>query len=217
MNSIYLSSGKLIKPYTSEGLNTIYGLLFCDNIELYKSSSQSTDYPWNVLLSDTPDPSELTRMATDETLETRQRILAYNWLLAKGFPIPAKVLLGVIIEVALEDGLDVLAAYSDGTCRYINHVESLLVWETQTNQSDQLIGQLLSDSLNVVNRIGPWDQERTTFPEEGMVKLSFLVSDGLYFGQGPFSVFQNDPMAGPVIDSATRLMTYLIEQKIAGR
>ena len=214
MNSINLSSGKSIKPYKDEGLNRIYGLLFCDNIDLYKSDSQSADYPWDTLLSDNPDPSKLTAIATDNTLETRHKLLAYNWLLAKGFPVTSKILLGVVIEVALEDGLDVLAAYSDGTCRYINHAESLLVWEAPTDQSSQLVRQLFSDSLNVVNRIGPWDQERTTFPGQGMVKLSFLVSDGLYFGQGPFSVFQNDPMAGLVIDSATRLMTYLIEQRI---
>ncbi|MVM31973.1 hypothetical protein GO755_18125 [Spirosoma sp. HMF4905] len=215
MNSINLMPEHSIAPYANEGLNRIYGLLFCDTIDLYKSETKPTGYPWDTLLSDNPDPNELTAITTDNTLETRQQLLAYNLLRAKGFPVHTKALLGVIIEVSLGDGLDVLAAYSDGTCRYINHIESLLVWDTQTEKTNQLVGQLFSDSLNVVKRIGPWDQARTTFPGEGMVKLTFLVSDGLYFGQGPFDVLQNDSMGGPVIDSATRLMTYLIDQRIA--
>ena len=209
-----LSSVNAIKPYHDAGLNKIYGLLFCDSADLYKSDTQPAGYPWNILLADNPDLDKLQAITVDETVETRPRILAYNLLLAKGFPVHAKELLGVIIEVAVGDGLDVVAAFSDGTCRYLNHSEKVLVWDTQTDKSNQLVSQLFSDSMNVVNRIGPWDQGRTSYPTEGMIKLSFLVSDGLYFGQGPFGALQNDPMAGPVINSAVQLMTYLIDQAV---
>jgi hypothetical protein len=215
MNPVNSFSDESIKPYSDAGLNNSYNLLFCDKIDLYKSAVQSTDYPWDTLLSGNSNPTQLNAIATDETLETRQQLLAYNQLLAKGFSVNSKVLLGVIIEVALANGLDVLAAFNDGTCRYINHMEHLLVWDAQTVESNQLVGQLFSDSMAVVKRIGPWDQVRTSFPGAGMVKLSFLVSDGLYFGQGPFGALQNDTLAGPVINSATRLMTYLVEQRIA--
>ncbi|MBD2756354.1 hypothetical protein [Spirosoma validum] len=208
MNSIQNTP---ISPYRDSSLNKIYNLLFCDTIDLYKTESQSSEYPWDTLLSDNPEPGQLAAIASDESLETRQQILAYNLLLAKGFPINTKELLGVIIEVPLADGLDVLAAFNDGTCRYINHAEKLLVWDTQTNESSHLVNQLFSDSLAVVSKIGPWEQERTPFPGEGMIKMTFLVSDGLYFGQGPFGALQADPMAGPIINSAIRLMSYLID------
>lgn len=200
-----------INPYHDAGLNKIYNLLFCDSVDLYKSEA-STAYPWDTLLSDNPEPGELTAIATDQSLETRQQLLAYHLLRAKGFPINTKKLLGVIIEVALSDGLDVLAAFSDGTCRYMNQSEKLLAWDTQTPESNQLVDQLFSDSIAIVNRIGPWNQERTPFPGQGMIKLTFLVSDGLYFGQGPLGALQNDAMAGPVINSAIGLMSYLIDQ-----
>lgn len=212
MNPANLFSGTSIKPYRDAGLNKIYNLLFCDNVDLYKSETQSTAYPWSTLLAANPDPGELTAIATDQTLESRQQILAYHLLSAKGFPVNSKELLGVIIEVGLGDGLDVVAAFNDGTCRYINHSEKLLVWDTQTDQSSQLVNQLFSDSITVVNRIGPSDKERGSYPAKGMAKLTFLVSDRLYFGEGPFGALQNDPMAGPVIDSAIQLMSYLIDQ-----
>ncbi|GAB3690389.1 hypothetical protein GCM10027592_07630 [Spirosoma flavus] len=207
-------SQQTIKPYQNDALNNIYHQLFCDRLDAYNKVNPSAGYPWDTLLAESPNPDTLAAITADTSLETRMKLLAYNRLMELGISAKDKVLLGVIIEVALEGGLDTLAAFSDGTCRYINHAEKLLVWDAVTDTSSQLVHQLFVDSVQIVNRIGPWDQERTTFPELGMVKLSFLVSDGLYFGLGPFSTFQNDAMAGPVILSATRLMTYLIDQKL---
>jgi hypothetical protein len=214
MNPIKSSSLGVINPYQDAGLNKLYGLLFCDRIDLYKSETQPTGYPWDILLANSPDVGQLQAITVDERLETRQQLLAYKLLLAQSFPVHAQMLLGVIVEVTVLGGLDVLAAFRDGTCRYINHSGKLLAWDTQTDKSTQLVDRLFSDSLTVVNRIGPWDGERTAYPTEGMIKLSFLVSDGLYFGQGPFDALQNDPMAGPVIHSAVQLMTYLIDQTL---
>jgi hypothetical protein len=203
------SSGKSINPYKNEGLNKIYNLLFCDNIDLYSSESKSLSYPWDVLFSKKPDIEKLKAITIDETLDSRQKILAFHLLLSLHKATDEKELLGVIIEVGLQEGLDVLAAFKDGTARYINHSEKMLIWETRTDQSDQLISKLFADSRNVVNRIGPWDKERKPFPANGMIRLTFLVSDGLYFGEGPFEVLEKDAMGGPVINSATQLMIYL--------
>src|SRR5438309_1316877 len=129
MGLFNISSKKSGKPYKDEGLNKIYDLLFCDDINLFKKETPDNVYPWTELLSNNPDPDTLNKIATDQTLESRQRILAYNLLTAKGNPITQKELLAVIIEVGLQKGLDVLAAFSDGTARYINQAEKLLVWD----------------------------------------------------------------------------------------
>ena len=205
---------KINQPYQDPGLNTVYNLLFCDDIDLYRSNTQSADYPWDRLLADNPDHLQVQSVATDRTLEARQRLLAYTLLAATGSPIQQQELLGVIIEVALPKGLDVLAAFSDGTARYINHSEKLLVWETKTTDSNQLIDQLFATSGEVVNRIGRWEGERLSFPIKENVRLSFLMSDGLYFGEGPFETLYADPMGGPVITSAIHLMTYLTQQAV---
>jgi hypothetical protein len=205
-----LFSQKPPQPYKKEEINKIYDLLFCDNLELYRKESKAAVYPWDILLAKRPDIERLQGMVTDKTIEARIRILAYRLLSANGAPSNKKELLGVIVEVALPGGLDVVAAYSDGRARYINHSQKLIVWENETEQSRELIRQLFSNSIKVVSKIGPWDKERRPAPEKGMARLTFLVADGLYFGEGPFDVLEKDPMGGPVIQSALQLMTYLI-------
>jgi hypothetical protein len=65
-------------------------------------------------------------------------------------------------------------------------------------------------AAEAVAKIGPWDQPRRPPPVEGNVRLTFLVSDGLYFGEGPFSVIQEDPIGGPVLAAASELLTEIV-------
>ena len=201
----------MITPYNDEGLNKIYNLLFCDDIALFKTNEAPSAYPWNVLLSENVDAAKLKMLINDDTIETRQRILAYHLLFKNGIEAPVE-LLGVIIEVGMSDGLDVLAVYEDGTARYINHSGKMIIWDSSTNDSNELIDQLFEVSENVVNQIGPWKDARLPQPGREMVRLSFLVSGQLYFGEGPFDVLQADAMGGPVINAATALMAFLINQ-----
>jgi hypothetical protein len=206
-----LSSKETHAPYNDKGLSKIYNMLFCDDIAAYKNAEQPTGYPWEDLLADAPNEQALTAISTDQTLESRPRLLAYRILANMNPPTGHHELLGVIVEVAMESGLDVLAAFNDGTARYINHSGKLLVWDTTTTDSDALMQQLYENSLKVVDQIGPWEGERRPFPTAGMIRLSFLLSDGLYFGEGPFDVLQKDAMAGPVFGAATGLMMYLTQ------
>ncbi len=212
MGIFNIFSKKPVQPYRNDGLNKVYELLFCDNIARYRQDPRPTGYPWAVLLEEASTPDQLQAVAADKTLEARQRLLAYHRLAASGSFIDHREILGVVVEVGLPGGLDVLAAFSEGGARYLNQAEKLLVWETQTLESRQLLDQLFAASLTVVNQIGKWDQPRRPFPPNGRVRLTFLVSDGLYFGEGPFEVLQADPMGGPVIAAATQLMAYLTQQ-----
>jgi hypothetical protein len=65
---------------------------------------------------------------------------------------------------------------------------------------------LFSASQPVVNAIGPWKGVRRSPPQRGNIRLTFLASDGLYFGEGPMSVMQREAMAAPVIQKATELL-----------
>jgi hypothetical protein len=44
--------------------------------------------------------------------------------------------------------------------------------------------------------------------------MTFLVSDGLYFGEGPFNALQKDPMGGPVLAKATQLVQRAVESAL---
>ena len=199
------------QPYRNESFNTIYNLLFCDNPALYKADNQSTYYPWGAILAETPDRPALRQVAHDTQLEARARLLAYRRLQALGDPDPTQELLGVVVEVGLPNGLDVLAAYPDGSARYLNQAEKLLVWDAATPDSTRLIEALLAASRQTARQIGPWLEARRPYPTAGTVRLTFLMSDGLYFGEGPFEVLQADPLGGPVIAAATQLLVFLTE------
>jgi hypothetical protein len=203
-----------ITPYPDNNLNTIYNLLFCDDPGLYQSSfSGKEEYPWNVLFNTPADSVALAQLSRDTTVESRIQLLACRQLAASGQPVADKQLFGVIIEVGLEEGPDTLAAYKDGTARYINHSGKMIIWENPTAESNVIIQQLLDDSENVVAQIGPWTDPRLPAPGAGDIRLNFLVTDGLYFGQGPFEVLQGDAMGGPVIQSALALLQFLTAEQ----
>jgi hypothetical protein len=74
------------------------------------------------------------------------------------------------------------------------------------------ITRLLEASEPVVAAIGPWDKPRLPAPGKDRLRMTFLVSDGLYFGEGQMEVLERDPMGGPVIAAAVALF-----QKIVGQ
>jgi len=202
---------KSTKPYKDSSTNLVYELLFCDNLDLYKNNSQQPDnYPWDILFS--ADTAGLEKIIADPEVESRIKILAYNKLLFNGQKADKKELLGVIVEIGLDNGLDVLASFKDGTARYINQTGKMIIWETSDDISNDLTNKLFDDSYKVVVKIGPWDKPRRPSPEKAIVRITFLVSDGLYFGEGPIDVLFSDPMAGPALSSATDLMKYLTEK-----
>lgn len=204
-------------PYADESTNRIYNMIFCDNIELFKSGTEAYDkYPWNILVAEHADLDELKKL-TRAKLESRFKILAYNKLSERGAAVENKELLGVVVEVGLDEGLDVLAAFSDGTARYINHSGKMIFWETVDDESIVYTNDLFSKSKAIVEKIGPWDKERPAAPAQGHARISFLVSDGLYFGQGPINVLFNDPLGSEALQSATELMQFLTSKAIADK
>jgi hypothetical protein len=201
-----------MNPYKDEAFNKIYDLLFCDNVDLYRESCTSPDiYPWKDLLAANPSDEALKKIIDDNDAEARHKALAAHLLAMRGISCDNRRIFGVIVEVGMDEGLDVLAAYSDGTARYINYSEKLIVWETRTQESDQLVGDLFHAANTLVEQIGPWDGARRPPPAAGNARLTFLVSDGLYFGEGQLGALSQDPLGAPVIDGAIKLMTFLID------
>lgn len=202
----------LHKPYAETHVNFMYNLLFCDDLALFRNSrGTEAGSVWTELRADRPDAAELRAFAADQNNEGRVRALAFNRLRAMGEAVPSKQLLGVIVEVPLADGLDVLAAFSEGGVRYLNQSGKVLVVEGENNPVVGLVGELLSVARPVVDQIGPWEEQRLPPPRAGNIRITFLVSDGLYFGEAPAAVLQNDAMAGPVLAKATQLLQRAVE------
>jgi hypothetical protein len=118
--------------------------------------------------------------------------------------------LGVIVEVRMDAGLDLLVAYADRRARYINHSGAAVIWEAADASLDPAIDRLLAAAEAVVSRIGPWEQARPEPPPPGEARLNFLTPSGLHFGQAATEVLQSDPMGGPVFHRAFLLMQGLM-------
>ncbi len=154
----------------------------------------------------------LERVLARPGIETRHYILAWHHLRLLGAAPPqsdADRLFGVVVEIALDRGLDVLAAYEDNTARYWNFSGSGVVWERHDTSLDPVIGALLQISRPAVQRVGPWSKERPGPPERGFVRISLLTPGGVRMSQGPSVTMNRDSLAGPILLHATALMQAL--------
>jgi hypothetical protein len=112
--------------------------------------------------------------------------------------------------MSFAEGLDLLAAYADGSARYYNHAGGGVVLERAEDSLAQLVDALLAAGGDVVAHIGPWEDARPGPPPSGNARLSFLTPSGVCFGEGPAHALSEDAMAGPVLRGATGLVAELV-------
>ena len=149
-------------------------------------------YPWVLMaaahvklrMEKTAEAKRLLRAVTLISNEARLRLWAWHNLrqLSK-YPSPdlSRQVLGVIIEVPYEDRLDVLAAYADGSARYINHQGGMIVW-------DRMDETITPKVMNVIREAVPYgapmeDRLDDPIPEEE-ARLSILTPGGIHVWQG---------------------------------
>jgi hypothetical protein len=149
-------------------------------------------------------------------LESRHYLQAWHFLRQLGVIPPAdraKTVYGVVVEVGMKNGADLLAAYLDHTARYLNYSGAGVIWEHPDTSLDAQMDALLSAGQAVANQIGPWDQPRPAVPGPDYVRLNMLTPSGLHFGYGPFETLAKDPMGKAIIDPATQLMVSLTKKR----
>ena len=146
-------------------------------------------------------------------LESRHYLQAYHFLRALGVNAPpekTKDVLGVVVEVGMQGGLDLVAAYADCHARYYNYSGAGVVWERPGDMLDGCILELLRVGGSVARKIGPWEGIRPPAPEAGHARINVLAPGGLYFAQGPLDSLSKDHPGGPVLAAAFELMQKLI-------
>lgn len=154
------------------------------------------------------------RIAEMPKLESRHYVQTWHFLRQQGVQPPpekAQTLYGVVVEVAMPKGLDLLAAYTDGSARYYNFSGAGVIWERSNDSLDAQINALLDAGRQVVVMIGPWEAARPPAPGKDQARLSMLTPSGLHFGQGDFDVLNAEPQGRLLIEAATRLMVALTE------
>jgi len=159
--------------------------------------------------------SILQEITSRKGLESRHYLQAWMFLKSLGItPAPeiAKKVLGVVVEVGMNSGLDLLAAYEDFSARYYNYSGAAIIWEKPDASLDEAISHLIAAGQAVANVIGPGDKLRPPQPKSGEIRINMLTLSGLHFGQAPFETLSKDKLGGPVVTAATRLMQGLIQK-----
>jgi hypothetical protein len=152
-------------------------------------------------------------------LESRQYLQAWSALRehlgsSPGAPLGNQVL-GVVVEVRLDEGLDVVAAYADHTARYLNQGGGGVVWEASDSTMNPAIDRMIAAGEKVALRVGPLDTPHLPPPPSGMARVSVLTPRGIRVGQGPTDDLTRDPTAGSVMRAALDVMTGLIAKSKA--
>jgi hypothetical protein len=156
----------------------------------------------------------LRRILEMPQLESRQYLQAWHFLRDLGVNPPQeteKELLGVVVEVGMPKGLDLVAAYPDHHARYYNFSGAGVVWERPNESLDAQIDDLLRIGAAAVQAIGIWKESRPAAPPTGHARINLLTPGGLRFGQGPLELLGKDQLGGPLIASAFKLMQALIK------
>ncbi len=190
-----------------------------------KGTAATDEQPWSSFCE---ARSQLNSGHQQEAIRIYQRILAMPRLESRHYlqawhflrdvdiepdDATAKQLIGVVVEVALAEGLDIVAVYADFTARYINYSGAAVIWDSPDNSLDQDMDAVLQAGSEVVGQIGPWEGDRPPAPPTGHARISMLTPSGLHFGEAPFELLAKDKFGGPVILAAIRLMRALIAKK----
>ena len=147
-------------------------------------------------------------------IDTRVCLQAYHTLRELGDHAPPgreKEVLGVVVEIGMPKGLDLVAAYQDHRARYFNYSGAGVLWERRDDSLDGLIDELLQAGTVVAQAIGPWTKAKPPEPKNGYARINLLTPSGIHLGNGPVEALNQDPMGGPILSAAFGLMKRLVE------
>jgi hypothetical protein len=150
---------------------------------------------------------QLQRVVHMEGLEACAYLQAWHSLRELGEQAPpdvARTIHGIVVEVGMKGGLDMVAAYSDHRARYHNYGAGGVVWELGRGDAeiDQLVDQMLQTGQVIVDNSGPWRGPYPSPPTEGSVRINFLTPGGLHLGEGRLDQMGREPTAKYLLDLA---------------
>jgi hypothetical protein len=150
------------------------------------------------------------QIAVTDGLESRHTLQAWYFLRQAGQPPPAdraRLVLGVVAEMPARKGHDLLAAYRDGTARYLNYSGTAVIWENppDTRARAAIAGWLAAGQV-IADVIGPWEQPSLPPVPAGQARLLMLTPGGHRFGQGPPDALSRDRAAGSFLAAATSVL-----------
>ena len=201
---------------------TIRDTLFGDLPISYWAGIDADGMPWSLFKQakhslDTGNGMEaiqaLRAILATPGLESRHYLQACHFLRQLGAqPSSTVMIYGMVVEVAMEGGVDLLAVYTDHTARYYNYAGGGVVLEQEDAAISAKIDTVIQYGREIIPHIGPWEGERPGVPASGYARLNMLTSHGLFFGEAPQMTLFNDPLAGKTMYAMLSIMEALINK-----
>lgn len=141
-------------------------------------------------------------------IESRCYLQAYPFLRELGVQCAekkAKDVLGVVVEIGMKDGADMIAAYSDYGARYYNCTGASVVSETAAPALNAPIADILRAGQTATRMISVWKGKRLPAPIHGQARISILTPSGLHFGESPYEALARNRIGGSILTCASRL------------
>jgi len=136
-------------------------------------------------------------------METRTHLWVWSALrelFEQPDPKTGTEILGVVIEIPMDGGYDTLAAYQDGTARYLNFSGRAVFWDAPDASIKGLCQALLNSTVPAGSRAKP--RTSILLPQSG-AQVTLLTRSGIYAISDP---------PRPVVKAAADLMTELIRR-----
>ncbi len=202
-------SGITFQPYKDMTANIEYNKLFCDNLALFRPAGKLGGI-WKKIFSGDSFIEDLKSISENDKIETRTRILVFKELRVRGVA-NAREVLGTVIEVGAEEGVDAIGIYNDLTAVYINAGGRL--FSANNTEAGSIINEtikyILDLSQNIIGKAERSTEPRHAPPSTEQFRISFLAADGVYVGEGKLANIDADPVAKALIFGAGKIMIAL--------
>jgi hypothetical protein len=147
--------------------------------------------------------------------EAGTRLKLWSWFNLRRFNILSEgsdgaIVRGVVLEVRVEGGIDLLAVYEDKSARYLNYTGKLIAWDL----SDGEIDSLCKNILIVANRMMEVStKDYTEGPQVSLLRVTLLTFNGAYRIEGnPNTSTPGNAILGQLFKGGAMLMNALINR-----
>jgi hypothetical protein len=149
--------------------------------------------------------------------EPRHVLQAWHFLRGQGVDVDASIAhepLGVVAEVAVGEGHDVLAAYRDGSVRYLNHAGPVSVVErggpevAEARRLEGAVDAWLATAARLVGRL-PTVDGPLSLPAPGSSRFTVLTCGGHRVVEGHESELASAPGASALFTSGAGVLQAL--------
>lgn len=149
-------------------------------------------------------------------LASRQYLQAYYFINElQGYVAEDIKILGIVLELSVPHGHDIIAVYADHSAGYFSHSGKKAIWQRHEDMLDKKIDDLIQYSAKIITQLKPYKGERPDLPGKQIARINFLTSYGLHFGDAPQQLLFHDPGAGKIMFAMLDIAKAII-QKIDG-